>query len=430
MSTEWLVIEPLGRVIVRDGRPFGTGSQTQLYTLPWPMPGTVAGAVRSFVGRATAPVGADPFSPERAERLLRLAVSGPYLAEVRADAREGTMGGPVAPQMPGGPGVENAAGGRGVAVYWPAPRDAWTARTSDGLAVAALRPHPLQDGEGTDLPGAWQYPLPPRPDKPAAPPAWWSVDAYVRWLERDAGAVQVYNTDDVSVALAAHLTGEAATGDAAVARAQAWFRPAPEVEWRTHVSLNRETGRAADGQLFSTSGIRLAPGQCLLCRVEDMDGAWLGDWVCDGVSGLGGERGIARFRAAGALTLSPQVWPARSSGLRMVLVTPGIFRRGWLPGWLDEQRSEGVIPGTDVRVRLVSAVVDRWRSVSGWDLLRRRPKPMRKTVPAGGVYFFEVLDWGSSTWADLWLNPVADDEQDRRDGFGVTVCGVWDTAQA
>jgi CRISPR-associated protein Cmr3 len=46
-------------------------------------------------------------------------------------------------------------------------------------------------------------------------------------------------------------------------------------------------------------------------------------------------------------------------------------------------------------------------------------------APAGSVYFFEVLE-GAGDWApDAWLQPVSDGEQDRRDGFGLSLWGVW-----
>ncbi|MCL6444399.1 MAG: CRISPR-associated protein Cmr3, partial [Alicyclobacillus sp.] len=97
--SKWLFIEPFDRVVIRDGRPFGE-QNARLYTLPWPVPSTLAGAVRSAVGIAT---GLDDqrFSPARAEDLKAIAVAGPFLFE---DNR----------------------------VYLPAPRDAWIAQSGDG----------------------------------------------------------------------------------------------------------------------------------------------------------------------------------------------------------------------------------------------------------------------------------------------------------
>ena len=74
--------------------------------------------------------------------------------------------------------------------------------------------------------------------------------------------------------------------------------------------------------------------------------------------------------------------------------------------------------------------IQRWRAVSGWSLAdlpgqKRGPKPVRRISPAGGVYFFEIAEGSASGLADRWLESVSDDEQDRRDGFGLAAWGVW-----
>jgi CRISPR-associated protein Cmr3 len=123
----------------------------------------------------------------------------------------------------------------------------------------------------------------------------------------------------------------------------------------------------------------------------------------------------------------------------MVLASPAVFEHGWRPGWLNEDKSRvGCAPGSSVKLRLVSLISQRWRAVSGWSYepvmdkgdakqgARPGPKPIRRLMPAGGVYFFE-LEPGSSA-ADLansWLEPVSDRAADRADGFGLALWGVW-----
>jgi CRISPR-associated protein Cmr3 len=50
---------------------------------------------------------------------------------------------------------------------------------------------------------------------------------------------------------------------------------------------------------------------------------------------------------------------------------------------------------------------------------------VKRISPAGGVYFFEIAEGSASGLADRWLESVSDDEQDRRDGFGLAAWGVW-----
>src|SRR5581483_1168486 len=141
-------------------------------------------------------------------------------------------------------------------------------------------------------------------------------------------------------------------------------------------------------------------------------------------------------------------WPAcpdelkeklhKASYVRMILATPAIFGRGWVPQWLDRTTREGAPPGLQgkIRLKLVSAAVPRHQAVSGWEMENRRPKPVRWMAPAGSVYFFTVIDGDAAILAEEgWLAPVSDDEEtsephrpvskNRDDGFGLALWGVW-----
>ena len=113
--------------------------------------------------------------------------------------------------------------------------------------------------------------------------------------------------------------------------------------------------------------------------------------------------------------------------VRMVLATPAIFTSGWHPGWLHGSKDglEGTVPETDVKVRLKGAAIGRWRTVSGWSYEKHGPKALKRTVPAGGVYFFEIVSGQASALASRWLSSVCDDSQAANDGFGLATWGTW-----
>ncbi len=139
----------------------------------------------------------------------------------------------------------------------------------------------------------------------------------------------------------------------------------------------------------------------------------------------------------------------RSEGrLRWVLATPARFRRGWIPDFLNEDGS-GIWPDTDIAVRLVSAAVGRAVAYSGWNMQAKQhrrgggdgaPRPTRLLVPAGSVYFFEVVGGGESAEAlakRWWLRSVCsetivgespEDHIDRASGLGAGMFGPWDWA--
>jgi CRISPR-associated protein Cmr3 len=130
---------------------------------------------------------------------------------------------------------------------------------------------------------------------------------------------------------------------------------------------------------------------------------------------------------------------AGAAGLRLVLATPALFAKGWLPGWLDD-RLEGTPPhGSGLKLKLRGVALDRWGALSGWDMRPDKPHPShqggaarstRRLVPAGAVYWFEILaNTGAANIAErLWLASVCDAENDRRDGFGLALPGVWQAA--
>jgi CRISPR-associated protein Cmr3 len=155
---------------------------------------------------------------------------------------------------------------------------------------------------------------------------------------------------------------------------------------------------------------------------------------------LGGERRLVHWShdAKANLWSCPEVVMqalASTSQIRMVLATPAIFKDGWKPGWLNDQL-EGSPPGAAVKLKLVGVSNGRWKAVSGWSLARINnkgeldpkgkpgPKPIRRMVPAGSVYFFTTTDKAESL-ADRWLQSVSDEEHERRDGFGLALWGTW-----
>jgi CRISPR-associated protein Cmr3 len=97
--------------------------------------------------------------------------------------------------------------------------------------------------------------------------------------------------------------------------------------------------------------------------------------------------------------------PERKQRPFLLLTTPGFFANGWCPKCLEG--------------RLVAAAVPGSVGVSGWDLARSGPKPTRFAVAAGSVYFLDTLP------DDLPPDSLCDTPQDRHQGWGCYLKGVW-----
>jgi len=203
-------------------------------------------------------------------------------------------------------------------------------------------------------------------------------------------------------------------------------------ESRVHVRIDAQTGTASEGFLFQTSSLEfyaLPPDeqQKPLSKLRQYALAVETNAnLAPGVDFLGGERRVVHW------THSNEALPAcpdetrkaivRQKHCRLLLATPAIFAQGHLPKWICQN-----IRG--LKVAIVAAAVPRYQAVSGWDAQKGTQKASRRLTPAGSVYFLSLEgdEPAIRKFIDtMWMNTVSDDEQDRRDGFGLALLGVWD----
>jgi CRISPR-associated protein Cmr3 len=371
-------------IVSRDGRPFGANQGTRMRSLAWLLPSVLAGSLRTTLGKSAE----RDFSTETARELLQVEVAGPF------------------------PHAEGQ-------LYFPAPDDC-VVHPKRGALQAAPQ---AADKGGCDWPGDGLRPVRVQgPDdfKPEPAPAWWPRDHYVTWL------------------MGGHVVFD-----------ERFLRTA-EIEDRAHVRVDPGTGSAEDGLLFTTAalalthlpryGSRNGAGHRTFAEISLSARIRAGTWAreaatrLDTLHPLGGERRLVHWKTAtetGAWYCPEKIRDALNAArrVRMALTTPAIFSGGWKPGWLNDDLV-GAPPGVSITMRLVGVNIQRWKAVSGWSLAElpgqpRGPKPVKRMVPAGGVYFFEILEGDASNLAGRWLEPVSDGTQDRRDGFGLAAWGIW-----
>ncbi|WP_374326917.1 type III-B CRISPR module-associated Cmr3 family protein [Azonexus sp.] len=355
------LIEPKAPLVIRSGRPFD--EQSGADPARFPPPSTLAGALRT----AHAESCGKPFGPE----LAQLAVAGP-LPVCLASQR----------------------------LLVPKPADALYFSMPDKSAVVLERAAPgrLAEGECCDLPAGLQ---PVRlvnnvKGKPAPGPRWWSFSDLLAWRD--------FSQPPPSPAQI---------------RENGWMPPADEI--RTHVGIAPASQAAASGKLFQTAGLhfwhRIAVSDGVPINPVGLIGQIAGE-ITPGLITLGGERRLSAITPAPA-----SLWPAMpddlcariraAGGLSLTLLTPALFARGWQPP---------EYPG----LKLAAAALERWQPHSGWDLAQRKPRAGRKLVPAGAVYWYTLTtDIGDEALAALWMTPLSDDKQDRRDGFGMVLPQPW-----
>lgn len=187
---------------------------------------------------------------------------------------------------------------------------------------------------------------------------------------------------------------------------------------RTHVAIEWESKTARDGDLFSTDGVLLQLSTHQEFAIGfTTDTRDLDRWK-DKPCFLGGERRVSYLRHSDRAyspsaeliekLMQQNVW-------RVVFVTSGLFEEGACPDALCGQQ-------------ILSYIVGRPQSISGWDYELKGPKPSRRMVPAGSVYWIDVSQLSTEEKQGLltnyWMKSSATNEQYRLDGFGIIVFGV------
>lgn len=364
------VLEPQTPLVFRGGKPFGAGTREAVH-FPWPS--SLAGALRTVWMRQS---GCAPL------QTLSSPVRGPFLLRAAS---------PTTPWE----------------VLVPAPADALRLRGENDPKprLVRLRPRAFAPGSGADLPPGLAPVMPPDDapiGKPQGMPDFWPLSMLLDW---DAG-------EDIDIdSLAAELHG-------------------PTIDVRTRVGIDRASLAAEDGRLFQTQSMDFAPQRTASGGYASERWALavrtplaLGSQMLT----LGGERGLAWLQRPATDPLAPaSAVTSRLSASRhiaLTLLSPAPLQKGLFPDWLGADRC-GQHPEVEgLRLRLIAVANKRWGAVSGWDLALQQPRPMRKTVPMGTTYWFEVLETPPDPdWVQrLWLASICDAPDDRRDGWGMAL---------
>ena len=446
-----IFIDPLSPLVFRNGQTLGDAGQLGAIAVhPFPLPGTIAGAIRgailSRLGISDQELG---HGPRRQQFLQGINVTGPFLAKV-----------------PVGAPIGHAS------IFLPPPADC----VFKNGGAQRLMPQLVAEGSGCDLPNELTplfLPDDGSKSKPDKGPDWWSLDEYCDWM---LDVKQDFSMEPRGAVL----------------------------DVRTHVVLDENTKLATDGGLYATGGLDfggtlgkesasngLVAWISMLEKVHDSAGG--GErrhevfrpqepFSISGLDNYFGKIGAdgrgARFHAsdeAGDLPSRMIVPDSRFEALhnelkrtnvgdviRLALVTPAFFRyNGWFPDGLQaseppelpkHKRTQGNLRGAlpslpDWEFTLVAAALNRWEPYAGAAMagsaksevklsgrgrygkerkegipMDRMSKPLRRLVPAGATYWLKVEKKGAGTIADALLKSVCYEEY-ARDGFGIAMFG-------
>lgn len=165
-------------------------------------------------------------------------------------------------------------------------------------------------------------------------------------------------------------------------------------EQRTGVGIQSDRRTAEDGMLYTFGFVRLQRGVAIGFEIS-------GSKIEPGVTAtLGGEGRLVKLSRGPSLSESLETAKHVSKMKALYLATPAVF-----DGQLASQP-----PGLPIRAAAVSSMIH----AGGWDLAKRMPKPLRRAVPAGSVYYTDADDVAS-------FMKISEGHEE---GFGVVLAGV------
>lgn len=390
-----LFIKPNDLLFFRDGRPFDAGMDfmARLAFPPTPIP--FYGAIRAAI----------------------LGQRGDYFAQF--DPRLSTADGWSTELETIGPqdekrtlrisdfGLARRTFGR-IKRFFPMPHDLVVEKSHGAPQQRhfVLQPRPLAKNTLANSPGGLQLLT---ADRPAD--SWLPLERPEKLLTQDG--------------LTAYLQGQTMDNSDYYVMPETLYKGEP----RIGIHRNRKTRSAQEGLLYAIEFARLDDGSAnqetgFVLEINT-------DLLENGQDALktlrlGGEcRSV--FYQTNDVEWDEIACPAVTNRFKLLLLTPAIFTNGWLPDGIDDQKMEGEIGS--MKVRLISAALGRSVGIGGWDIVARQPKPVRRAVPAGSVYFFETGDGGpvdrEALEDRLHLQSIHGDSNFAKQGLGITTIGAW-----
>ncbi len=176
------------------------------------------------------------------------------------------------------------------------------------------------------------------------------------------------------------------------------------------IGLDREMRAAREHNIYRVGMLRTKGELRIVVEFEGLD---LPD---KGFMKLGGEGKIINYEK---VTDVPEIPFPQVSGdiFKVFLATPTYFVNGWLPGGMKEN----IWKYYDMELELIAASFKGYLSIGGFNMKKKRPKKMRRFLPAGSVLYFKLLKGDLNKLKEAFRNrPISEDETLKKQGFGIS----------
>lgn len=199
------------------------------------------------------------------------------------------------------------------------------------------------------------------------------------------------------------------------------FRDMILEESKIGIGRNDVSKCSEEGLLYRLGQVRYS--RDIKIRVEIKDGFLV--LPPKGVLRCGGQGNSVSYKLINELKKEDKnTKKIRCNRLKIYLKNPVVFKGGWKPDFLEKDSLEGVVDGK--KVRLLTACVNGYVPLGGYDLKNNCPKPLVKAVPAGSIYLFELMEeYEEVNLKEFRLQSKMDDNIYEKCGYGKAFCSYY-----
>ncbi len=339
----WYEIIPNDTLFFRDGKPFTMGSETWADSIFPPYPSTVYGAIRSWL------------IFEKGG--LRKFKEGEFKEELGTENEKGSLS------------IKGPFLKKNDEVFLPCPLD--LVKIKDKKSKDEKKDKKSKD-EGNML---YRLSLTKKPQIFISD---YPFDNFLLWQ----GKEQVKDAEGYLSLL--YLKDYLNKGsEIRLLKQEEFFR----FENKIGIARERTTLISREGHLYRIPLIRLKKGVSILVKIEGVK-----DIPESGILQIGGEGKTAKIQKISNPIDDFENFDVelKDKIFKIYFATPCIFKKGWLPSWIDENSFVGEYNG--IKLKLICACIGKYKSIGGWNMASNEPKPLQRAIPAGSVYYFEICD--------------------------------------
>lgn len=374
-----LFIEPNDVLMFRDGKPFSGGDDHFARGTCPPPPSTIYGAFRSHI-LSSIWSEFDSFAESDSDNIPEN-----VRREIGTPQALGTL-------KLGQCLLARREGGNGVQPIYPLPRDVLQLKGETKKTMFVLKPEDYSSKIiKTDLPLGLCY-------------MWYPIEAA---LEQGTGYLPQYEMER-------YLLGD--TPQKFVDQEDIF-----DFEDRTGIRKNKFSRSVTTGGLYSVGYFRFQKDAGFAIKIDGTN-----ILAEHGIIRLGGDHRSAYYSPTSWSDISTeqiQKLVLKNSIFKIILISPAIFKNGWLPAGIDAKTMEGKI--NDVDIRMIGACLGKPVGIGGFDIVKKMPKAIKRAVPSGSVYLFELKGNDvEKLFNNIWLKSLSDERMN--EGFGISLIGGID----